>query len=235
VPLRYRIILLLKRFETVIFVTLFILLLSFCLWSLKVPNKNQAFSEEVILNKIDTTDFLKEQEEESWRENNVKLIEIDKNLYHEKSVEEEKVEQSNIDRSSSNDILVQQFPKPKDLDTLEPQTIQKVNPKYVSNKKSKRGTSYSEEFSAFKEKEFGYLTIILENAHEYGYGYVAIDGNLWQQGEYNTTPLKITLPAGNHKVEVKRDGFVSSPKYVNIFIEKNVEKRISFTLIPKKD
>lgn len=214
---------------------LFILLLLICLWSLKVPNRDQAFSEEVMLNKIDTTDFLKEQEAESWRESNIKLTEFDKNLDTGNSVEEEKVEKRNIDRSSSNDILVQKFLKLKEIDKFESQAIQKADPKYVNNKKSPRDTSYSKEFSAFKEKGFGYLSITLANAHEYGYGYVTIDGSLWQQGEQNTTPLKIKLPVGNHRVEVKRDGFVSSPEYKSIFIEKNVEKRVSFILIPEKN
>lgn len=233
--LRDRIILHKKGFEAVIFVIVFILLFLICLWSLKDPNRDQAYSEEVKLNKIDTSDFLKEQETESWNDSNIELTKIGENLDTVNSVEEETVENRNIDVNSSKNILVQQFPKLKKRDKLKPQAIQKAVPKYVSNKKSKQDASYSKKFSALKEKELGCLTVILGNAREYGYGYVAIDGNLWQQGEYNTTPLKITLPVGNHKVEVKRDGFVSSPMYATIFIEKDVEKQVAFTLIPNKN
>ncbi|UCE07300.1 MAG: hypothetical protein JSW07_04515 [bacterium] len=233
-PIRYRIMLLLKRFETGLFIMLFVLLVMVCLWSLKTPNRNTVLTEELELNKKDSTDFKKDSETESWQENGTKLTDINNNLDAGNLAKLRKTEESNIDTGSINEIFIQQSPKLKERDKVESQPITGANKKSVNSRKLSRGTSYSNQFPVFKKKEFGYLSITLANAHEYGYGYVAIDGSLWQEGEQNTTPLKIKLTVGNHRVEVKRDGFVSSPGYKSIFIEKNVEKRVSFILIPEK-
>jgi hypothetical protein len=82
---------------------------------------------------------------------------------------------------------------------------------------------------------FGTLTIILANAMEVGYGYVYINGELWQQGQYNTTPLKIELPVGSTRVTVKRNGFIASPADTLIMVEANMAKKISFILTPNKN
>jgi hypothetical protein len=206
-----------------------------CLWSLKTPNRNTALTEEVALNKIDSTDFKKEQEAESWKKNGIKLTDINHNLDAGNLAKPNRKEENNIDTGSKNEIFVQQSPKPKERNKAEYQPILKAKTKSVNNSKLSRSTSQSNQFQILKEKEFGYLTITLANAHEYGYGYVAVDGKLWQQGEYNTTPLRIKLPIGYHRVEVKRDGFVCSPEYKSVFIEKNVEKRVSFILIPENN
>ena len=86
----------------------------------------------------------------------------------------------------------------------------------------------------FPEKTYGSLIVTLKNAFEYGYGYVYIDNNIWQEGGNNTTPLKIKLLTGNHKIEIKRTNFSCSPTDTTILIEKDIEKRISFTLVPEK-
>ena len=232
----YRIFEFLKdRFETISYVTLWILLIGLCLWSTKDSNRDYDFTEETIPNEIDTINFLKEQKTKSLIESNINLTEIDSNLDKRILVEDLTVEKKNINKSSSTDILVRKSPTPKESKKSKSDAIHKADPKYANNKKLSKDASSSKEIIAFKETGFGYLTITLENVYEYGYGYVVIDSKLWQQDEYNTTPLKIMLPVGNHKVEVKRDGFVSSPEHVTISIEKDVEKRVSFSLIPKKN
>jgi len=234
-PLRYWIILQLSRFETVIFIMLFILLLVGCLWSLKTPDRNTILMEEVVQNKLDTTNFSKELEAEKWIEDDINSIDSNLKLNRADSTDGGKEEDRTVDSGRSNEIFDQQFSKIKKSDKLESQPILVAEEKSIKRKKLPRGPSYSAEIPVVKETGFGNLTITLANAHEYGYAYVAIDDKLWQQGEYNTTPLKIRLPVGNHKVEVRRDGFVSSPAHTAIFIEKDVEKRVSFILSPKKN
>ena len=234
-PLRYRIILLLKKNERVIFLILFILLLVACYWSIKTPSTNHVFTDEVMLSKRDSSNFIKEKEAETWQERDIKFTDTNKNLYRGNSTEEKKSVTGAVKNDRSNENFVQQSPRLNKFDKLEFETIHRGETKSDNSKKLPRSTSYPNEFLVIQEKEFGYLTITLENAHEYGYAYVAVDGNLWQQGEHNTTPLKIKLPVGNHRVEVKRDGFISSPVYTSIFIEKNLEKRVSFILIPEKN
>jgi len=201
---------------------------------LKTPNGNTVLTEELAPTEIDTTDLKKELEAVSWQEDDLKFSDINNDLDAGNLTKHTKAEETNIETGSTNEIFVQQTPKPKENDKAESQPILRANTKPINSRKISPGNSHSNQVPVFKEKEFGYLSITLANAHEYGYGYVAIDGNLWQQGGQNTTPLKIKLPVGNHRIEVKRDGFVSSPEYKFIFIEKNVETRVSFILIPEK-
>jgi hypothetical protein len=221
------------RFESLIFWVLFILLVMISLWSLKIPNRSSLITEDIVLDKIDSTDSNKQPGEVNPIESNINFIDINKNLDQGDSTEGEKPEERTVDRDGLNDILIKQFPEQKKPDKLESQAGLGADKISINNKKLPRRKSYSTEHPVFEEKAFGYLVITLKNAHKYGYGYVFIDGTIWQQGEYNTTPLKIRLPVGYHKVEVKRDNFFSSPVDTAIFIAKGMEKRVSFVLIPK--
>ena len=232
--LLYRIIeFLIERFATISYVILWILLIGLCLWSAKDSNKDYVSSEEMIPNKRDTIICLKEQSAKSLTESNVQSEEIDSNLNIVNLHEKEKMEKKKISKGSLTDILVRKCPTPKNSKKSKSYSVQKADSKYVNNKKLPKDASSSKENIAFKETGFGYLTVSLENAYEYGYGYVIIDGNFWKKDEYNTTPLKILLPVGNHKVQVQRDGFVTSPEYVTISVEKDAEKQVSFILVPK--
>jgi hypothetical protein len=82
----------------------------------------------------------------------------------------------------------------------------------------------------FKETGFGVINVVLKNAHEYGYGYVFINGSIWQKEGYSTTPLKIKLPVGSHKIEVKREGFHSSPVDTMVNIEKDARNLMKESL-----
>jgi len=223
-----RIIFLFKsRFESLIFWALLILLLVISWWSLKLPNQSSLMTEPTMVNKIESTDSRKQQQQENWRESNIASADIYTNLDQSNSTEGEKPGESTIDRDRSNDLLIQQFPEQKNLDKLKYQAMLGAD-----DKKLPKSPSYSTENPVFKEKVYGYLIITLKNAHEYGFGYLFIDDIIWQQGEYNTTPLKVKLPVGYHKIAIKRDNFFSSPIDTSIFVEKEVAKRISFILIP---
>ena len=52
--------------------------------------------------------------------------------------------------------------------------------------------------------EVGKVAISLKNAFEFGFGYVYVDGKIWHD-KHNTTPLEISLEAGPHRIEVRRD------------------------------
>lgn len=80
----------------------------------------------------------------------------------------------------------------------------------------------------FTQVETGKIAVSLKNAFEFGFGYVYVDGELWDD-KNNTTPLEISLSVGAHKIELKRPGFAVNPKEVKVTIDKNVTKYVSFT------
>lgn len=82
----------------------------------------------------------------------------------------------------------------------------------------------------FAEVEFGKIAVSLRNAAQYGFGYVYVDGKLWD-GSPNTTPLELTLPVGSHTIEVRRDGFNALPRDIIVTVEKDQTKYVSFTLM----
>ncbi len=84
----------------------------------------------------------------------------------------------------------------------------------------------------FATAEFGKLAISLKNAADFGFGYLYVDGKIWE-GTPNTTPLEITLPAGSHTVEVRRDGFNSIPQDIIVVVEKDQTKYVGFTFTKK--
>ncbi|TDI80549.1 MAG: hypothetical protein E2O79_08950 [Caldithrix sp.] len=75
------------------------------------------------------------------------------------------------------------------------------------------------------------LTILLSNPQNVSSAYIYIDGKLWRGGD-NIAPAKLQLPAGNHKVEVKRDGFRSHPTSQFLTLANGENRTINFYLIP---
>ena len=79
----------------------------------------------------------------------------------------------------------------------------------------------------FQKVEYGSVAISLKNAAEFGFGYVYVDGKLWEENP-NTTPLNMNLPVGSHTISVRREGFVSTPKDKTVIVDKGVTKYFSF-------
>jgi len=77
--------------------------------------------------------------------------------------------------------------------------------------------------------EQGKVAVSLKNAFEFGFGYVYVDGKIWQK-KHNTTPLEVNLEAGSHKIEVRREGFVTIPADTTIVVGTNRTHFISFRL-----
>lgn len=80
----------------------------------------------------------------------------------------------------------------------------------------------------FTQVEYGKVAVSLTNAHQFGFGYVYVDSELWED-KHNTTPIELKLPVGVHTIAVKREGFSANPEEVRIKIDKNTTKRVSFT------
>jgi hypothetical protein len=82
----------------------------------------------------------------------------------------------------------------------------------------------------FAQAEFGKIAVSLRNAAQYGFGYVYVDGKLWD-GVPNTTPIELRLPAGSHTIEVRREGFNAVPRDIIVEVEKDQTKYVSFTFM----
>ena len=82
----------------------------------------------------------------------------------------------------------------------------------------------------FNNIEFGKVAISLKNAFEFGFGFVYVDGKIWQE-KHNTTPLELSLEVGPHKIEVRRDGFVALPSDTTIVVAKDTKEFTSFRLL----
>jgi len=80
--------------------------------------------------------------------------------------------------------------------------------------------------------EYGKIAVSLKNAFEFGFGYVYVDGKIWQE-KHNTTPLEVNLEVGSHKIEVRREGFVNIPADTTIVVGKNTTQFVSFRLTKK--
>ncbi|MCG8606779.1 protein kinase [bacterium] len=80
----------------------------------------------------------------------------------------------------------------------------------------------------FAKAEVGKVAVSLKNAANFGFGYVYVDGKIWQ-GTPNTTPLELELPVGSHTIEIRREGFNAVPKDIIVVVEKNETKFVSFS------
>jgi hypothetical protein len=78
----------------------------------------------------------------------------------------------------------------------------------------------------------GTVTILQSNLRRVEKAFVYINGKLWQ-GPQNSLPLRIELPAGEYKVEVKKEGFKSEPISHNIRINQSENQTLYFYLIPE--
>lgn len=81
----------------------------------------------------------------------------------------------------------------------------------------------------FTKQEIGRVAVSLQNAAQFGFGYVHVDGKLWPE-KHNTTPLELKLSVGLHLIELKRDGFVCEPPSIRVQVAKDETQYISFSL-----
>ena len=72
----------------------------------------------------------------------------------------------------------------------------------------------------FTKLQSGQVAVTLENAAQFGFGYVYVDDNLWHE-KNNTTPLQITLPTGSHKIALRRPGFKATPEEITVTVERD--------------
>ncbi len=97
----------------------------------------------------------------------------------------------------------------------------------------KRFTANSDStFLASPGPEFGNVTIVIDNAREYGYGYVVIDGEEWRSGGTSATPMRTRLPAGRHRIKIVRDGFETVPLDTVVTVHAGGNMNLSFILRP---
>ena len=87
-------------------------------------------------------------------------------------------------------------------------------------------------FVASPGPQFGNVTIIIDNAREYGYGYVVVDGEEWRSGGTSATPMRTRLPAGRHRIKIVRDGFETAPLDTVVTVHAGGNVHLSFTLKP---
>lgn len=76
----------------------------------------------------------------------------------------------------------------------------------------------------------GELTVIVSNAVQYGYAFVAIDGD---RSQNRTTPYRTKLKTGKHRIQLYRDGFRCAPADTIIFVPANRQVRLVGTLFPQ--
>jgi len=220
-----------KNLETVIFLILLGCLIFASLWSSITPDKNARIMADIFVNiKMDSTgEEINSEPDNTFAQNPPteranQQADDEKNIAAESSTTKAMTSKgfaTNLNQSS--------------IDQNEPAKSNFHETTTNSNSKHNRNFPAVDKFPLTEKMEFGYLVITLGNAHEYGFGYVYIDREIWQLGNFNTTPLKVKLPTGRHIIEVKRDNFLSSPTDTIITIEKDVEKRVFFVLIPRKN
>ncbi|MCH8020871.1 PEGA domain-containing protein, partial [candidate division KSB1 bacterium] len=75
------------------------------------------------------------------------------------------------------------------------------------------------------------VTILLSNPQNVSSATIYIDGKLWG-GRDNIAPAKLQIPAGDHIVEVKQDGFRSHPASQSLTLANGENRTIYFYLIP---
>jgi hypothetical protein len=76
----------------------------------------------------------------------------------------------------------------------------------------------------------GELTIVLSNVGQFGFAFVALDG---QTNSKYTTPFRIKLLAGRHKVKIFRDGFRAAPSDTVVSIMPGKELTVRCELSPE--
>ena len=87
----------------------------------------------------------------------------------------------------------------------------------------------SESTITFDAEKIGYgqLAVVLENAFQFGYAFVSVDG---KESKNQTTPFRVKLPVGRHKVRVSREGFVAVPNDTIVHVALDQEVVVPFRL-----
>jgi serine/threonine protein kinase len=75
----------------------------------------------------------------------------------------------------------------------------------------------------------GTLSVVLKNALQYGYAYVTLD----DKNESRSTPVRFTLPAGWHRIQIERKGFNVIPSDTLVFVKPNERLVIDCHITPR--
>ncbi|NOY59662.1 MAG: protein kinase [Calditrichaeota bacterium] len=70
----------------------------------------------------------------------------------------------------------------------------------------------------------GVLSVVLSNALRYGYAFVVVDNN---EANKKTTPFRIPLRAGRHRLRILRDGYRASPRDTVVVVFPHEETSIN--------
>jgi hypothetical protein len=82
-----------------------------------------------------------------------------------------------------------------------------------------------------REAQRGSVTVLLSNALALSNAFVYVNGQLWD-GPENMAPTKFSLPAGQHTIEIRKQGFRCDPPSQIIDLKAGENKTVSFLLIP---
>ncbi len=82
-----------------------------------------------------------------------------------------------------------------------------------------------------RDTQRGSVTVLLSNALALSNAFVYVNGRLWD-GPENMAPTKFSLPAGQHTIEIRKQGFRSDPPSQIIDLKAGENKTLSFLLIP---
>jgi len=75
----------------------------------------------------------------------------------------------------------------------------------------------------------GTLSVVLENALQYGYAYVTLD----DKNESRSTPVRFTLPVGWHRIQIEREGFSVTPNDTLVFVKPDERLVIDCHITPR--
>ena len=74
----------------------------------------------------------------------------------------------------------------------------------------------------------GSLSVVVQNAVQVGYAYVSVDG----EEKLRTTPLRLQLPVGQHKVIIFREGYEPIPRDTTVIVLPDRKTALRCRLIP---
>jgi len=76
----------------------------------------------------------------------------------------------------------------------------------------------------------GVLSVVLSNALRYGYAFVVVDEN---EADKKTTPLRMPLRAGRHRVRIVREGYRASPQDTIVVVFPHEETSLGCKIWPE--
>lgn len=82
-----------------------------------------------------------------------------------------------------------------------------------------------------RETQRGSVTVLLSNALSLNNAFVYVNGQMWD-GREKMAPTKLSLAAGRHVIEIRKEGFRCEPATQAVELAAGENKTISFRLIP---